>query len=194
MTMRLGAFVLLAALAAFSLTPPAHADGGWLDRPLVNWNRPGMAIPKAPPPDPFADPRCGQFARPVETTEDIAVASAGWTLFNTYQGGWGVKVLSGLSGYDGMCRPFAYQTFVFVDGVFAGTVSPDVMSSRTDGAAVMTSLQPDGEMITAEFVRYTDNDPLCCPSRRSSVTYRIDGGGGRPVLTPVTVTTSSTQE
>jgi hypothetical protein len=193
MTMRLGAFILLAAFAAFSVISPARADGGWLDRPLVNWNRPGMAIPAAPAPDPFVDPRCGRFARPVETAEDAAVAAAGWTLFGMYEGGWGVKVLSGLSGYDGMCRPFAYQTFVFVDGVFAGTISPDVMSSRTDGAAVTTMLQPDGEMITAEFVRYTDDDPLCCPSRRSTVIYRIDGRGRSPVLTPISVSTSTTQ-
>lgn len=194
MVVRLGAFVLVAALAALLITPPVHADGGWLDRPLVNWNRPGVAVPNAPPPDPFVDPRCGRFARPVETAEDASVAAAGWTLFATYQGGWGVKVLSGLSGYDGMCRPFAYQTFVFVDGVFAGTISPDVMSSRTDGAAVTTTLQPDGEMITVEFVRYTDSDPLCCPSRRSSVTYRIERGGSNPVLIPTDVTTSATQE
>jgi hypothetical protein len=52
--------------------------------------------------------------------------------------GPGFKALSkrkrGTAGYDGMCRPRQYQDFVFVGSVFAGTLSPQPMDSRTDGA------------------------------------------------------------
>ena len=50
-------------------------------------------------------------------------------------------MISGLAAYDGMCRPLGYQSFVFVDGVFAGTVSPEPMNSRTTGAATDVNLR-----------------------------------------------------
>lgn len=179
---------LLLTLLATAL--PARADGSWLDQPLVNWNLPGAALP-APPAEEVVNPMCGQDARPVETAEDQALSDAGWTLFGAYQGGWGVTVVSALSGYDGMCRPFGYQFFVFVDGAFAGTISPEPMDSRFDGAATIVRLDAQGR-ISAQFSRYGESDPLCCPSRISFVSYGIDQSQGAPVLVPLDVSTQST--
>src|SRR5262245_27215326 len=163
--------VITAWLAPAAHPDPAAADGGWLDGDVAQWSTPGAPVPAAPtdtgaPPD----PRCQQQARPAETAADRQVQAAGWTLFGSYLGGWGIVSVKGLSGYDGMCRPMGYQEFVFVDGVFAGTISPDVMSSRFDGAGRVTGLFGPDQLI-AEFARYKPSDPLCCPSSSTSMTY-----------------------
>jgi hypothetical protein len=63
------------------------------------------------------------------------------------------------------------------------------MDSRTDGALSIVRLFHANEMV-GEFTRYTATDPLCCPSRTSTVIYRIDPAPRAPVVTPVTVSTS----
>ena len=190
-------FLLTAALmgAILTLLPgAAQADGAWLDGPPVQWNSPGMAVPAAPfteDLDTTGFPFCGRDERPVETFEDEAVANAGWRLFGTYEAGWGVTVIHALTGYDGMCRPMGYQVFVFADGHFAGTISPEPMNSRTDGAGGSVLLLAPGNALSAAFQRYADTDPLCCPSRRSLVGYSIelDRTGTRPVLLVAQVST-----
>jgi hypothetical protein len=78
--------------------------------------------------DPSTNPQCLQGGgRPAETDADQALVANGWTLFSGYMAGWNTVVVRALSGYDGMCRPLGYNAFVFVDGQFAGTISPDVM-------------------------------------------------------------------
>ena len=115
----------------------AGADGAWLDQsPPTGWNVAGAApIPPAPPTTRSSPiPAARRMARPPETDADRQVAGAGWTVSGDYRAGWGVQVVRGLALYDGMCRPLQYQEFVFVDGRFAGTISPSPMDSRTDGA------------------------------------------------------------
>jgi hypothetical protein len=183
------------AVSLLALLPgSSHADGAWLDGPLVQWNSPGMAIPAAPvmnAPDFPGFPPCGRDERPVETFEDEAVAAAGWRLFRTYEAGWGVTVIHALTGYDGMCRPMGYQVFVFANGHFAGTISPEPMNSRTDGAGGTVLLLAPGDALSAAFQRYAESDPLCCPSRRSLVGYSIelDRTATRPVLLVAQVST-----
>jgi hypothetical protein len=127
------------------------------------------------------------------------VAGAGWTVAGDYRAGWGVQVVLGLALYDGMCRPLQYQEFVFVDGRFAGTISPTPMDSRTDGAgeteAILSGIDPaaPGQIVGASFRRYTAADPLCCPSATSFVTYRVERVGDAPLLVPLSVSTSPTQ-
>src|SRR6476659_4167678 len=101
---------MMAALMVTTLAPrPAAADGAWLDNPAGTWNMPNMAMPhptqNRPGPATEVDTRCTQQARPAETDEDRAVERAGWTLFASYEAGWGVRIVRGLAGYDGMCRP-----------------------------------------------------------------------------------------
>jgi hypothetical protein len=94
-------------------------------------------------------------------------------------------VVDAAGGYDGMCRPLAYQSFVFVDGQFVGTISPDPMNSRTTGAGSVITL--DGDRVTARFLRYAPTDPLCCPSRGAVVVdYHVERGPEGPVLRPST--------
>jgi hypothetical protein len=180
----LSAFALLASLAPTA----ASADGAWLDQPLSNWNQVGMDIPQAPPMDPSTNPQCLPQKRPVDTYADQALVDSGWTLFSGYFAGWDTYVVAGLSGYDGMCRPLGYNVFVFADGQFAGTISPDNMDSRTDGAGTVRSFAAR-DSIAAEFQRYTASDPLCCPSGHASVFYKVDHTPAGPVLVPESVTT-----
>lgn len=171
------------ALAVSAVAAPARADGAWLDGPRPNWNVPGGEIPAAPPMDPAVNPRCLDQQRPPETDEDRRVVEKGWTLFGDYRAGWGVVIVKGLSGYDGMCRPLGYQQFVFRDGVFIGTISPAPMDSRTDGAGEVEAILGRGQ-IFARYRRYAPSDPLCCPSGASTVTFEIDERGPAPVLLP----------
>lgn len=187
---------IVLTLAGCAAAPVARIPGAWLDAPLAGWNRPGAPVPAAPPPqgDPPALGRCRDAVRAAVTAEDRAVAGAGWTLVGPVQARAGATIVLGMTSVDGMCRPLGFQSFVFTDGRFAGTLSPVVMNSRTDGAQARTQVVSPTEVV-AEFVRYRDADALCCPSRVSRVTYRIDRAGGRadgdPVLVPVVVTTES---
>jgi hypothetical protein len=171
--------------AALTVLPgSAGADGAWLDQqPLAQWNQADMAVPSATAATPgdLINPRCIESRRPAETLEDSEVEAAGWLLVGEYQAGWGVKIVTGTTGYDGMCRPLGYQQFVFVDGAFAGTISPLPMNSRTDGAASHVFLSAR-DLITVDFARYSASDPLCCPSRSTLASYRIDRTDQGPVL------------
>ena len=185
--------LLAALLAALVLSLPPQAvlaDGAWLGQaPPAPWNTAGGPVPAAPPAAVALDPRCANLARTPETAADGQVAAAGWTLFGTYTGGWGVQIVRGLAGVDGMCRPLQYQEFVFVDGTFAGTVSPGPMDARADGSGGVTGLADGGAQLSASFQRYAAADPLCCPSATSSVTYRIDRAPAPALLVPTAVST-----
>lgn len=168
-----------------------RAQGGgasWLDTPNpASWNKPGSSIPAAPAIEGTADPRCRDQARPPQLDADKRVREQGWDLVGAYQGGWEVLVIRGTAGYDGMCRPRQYQAFVFVRGVFAGTLSPQVMGSRTDGALGSVYLE-SGSRLTAEYHRYGAADALCCPSRTTSVVFDIASSG--PEVRPASTSTS----
>ncbi len=173
-----------AALAAAAVAPaPSRAGGAWLEEPVTRaWNRPGASIPVAPP-GAAIEPRCSGQVRPATSPEDRAIAKAGWALFGPYVRFAGTSVVSGMSGADGMCRPLGYQMFVFVEGRFAGTLSPAPMDSRADGAADAPGLYA-ADRVTVTFRRYAPADPLCCPSGGVAATFRIarEGGGAVVVL------------
>jgi hypothetical protein len=178
----MGLLVILVALPAM-----ARADGSWLDsQPVANWNVAGAALPVAAPSDAPSDSRYVARERAPETPSDAALVAAGWRLFTSYQAGWGVTVALGATGYDGMGRPLQYQAFVFVDGQFAGTLSPELMDSRMDGALDDVTLAgPDA--LVAEFRRYTASDPLCCPSGGATVQYAVQRTAQGPVVAPLQV-------
>jgi hypothetical protein len=177
-------------LANPATSPPSKASQSWLDRQLENWNTAGRDLAKAPPAEePSADvvERC-RLTPPQSTAGERAVAAAGWIPF--LPGGKPlsqneVEIIGGMAGADGMCRPVDYNLFVFVAGKFAGTLSPAVMTSRLDGSSGMVELMSDS--IDAEYSRYTETDPLCCPSSRVRVRYRIERSPD-PVVVPTTVT------
>ena len=65
------------------------------------------------------------------------------------------RVVTAMSGVDGMCRPLGYQAFIYWEGRYAGTLSPTPMNSRTDGAITNIRLV-SGTRIFAEFARYAE--------------------------------------
>jgi hypothetical protein len=154
----------------------------WLDASKpASWNTPGLSVPAAPRIQGAVDPRCREQARPPQSDEDKRVRDQGWDLIGAYQGGWQMIVIRGTAGYDGMCRPLQFQDFVFVRGVFAGTLSPQPMDSRSDGALGRVFLQSK-DQLTAEYERYAATDPLCCPSRTTRIVFEV--AGDVPVVRP----------
>jgi hypothetical protein len=182
---RLGSALALALVASMPSAAQAQDSGSWLDQPLVGWNQAGMPIPAPAPPAGFTlNPSCASTLRWASTPEDQALVDADWSLQPPYLGGWGMTAIIGSSAYDGMCRPLAFNEFVFVDGVLAGTISPELMNSRTSGAGSITSMQ--NGRVTARYVRYALTDPLCCPSMPAvDVTFEIQSTADGPVLVPV---------
>jgi hypothetical protein len=144
---------------------------------------------------------CPFIGRDPQTPEDRQVAAAGWALIGTFEGGYGVMVVTGASDLDGMCRPLGYQTFVFFLERFIGTISPVLMDSRSDGGGGVQSINSpltDGlggpetmPSITATFARYRPSDGACCPSATSTLNFSLVNSGGGWVLTPGTVTTTA---
>lgn len=174
------------ALAAILLAPVAIAqasqDGSWLDEG-TNWNMPSATIPAAPELESSNLSECVHTFRSPRLYEDALVEAAGWTLTGPAQIFGDTTVITGMANADGMCRPFSYQVFVFVDGIFAGTVSPILMDSRTDGSLFDLNLYRDGA-INAAFNRYSPEDALCCASAENRVFYQVEVTPDGPVLNP----------
>jgi hypothetical protein len=174
----------LAAAAGYQAVPPA----AWLDRPLSGWNKPGLAVSKAPRFDESRDEtlkRC-KLTLLRTTAGERQLAEAGWTPFHNFDQQLlrdGIEIVGGMTGADGMCRPTGYNLFVFVDGRFAGSLSPVLMTSRLDGASGAVRIVA-ADAITSDFARYTSADPLCCPSSHVSVRYTVDRSGAQPVVVP----------
>jgi LppP/LprE lipoprotein len=185
--------LLLATLAGCGgITAPAPPrGGGWLDRPLAPWNQAGAPIPRPPEATPHqaeSRERCRAVIRSPVSAADGVLTAAGWWLSGPARTLGDTSVVAASADWDGMCRPWSFQVFVFVGDRFAGTLSPALMDARTDGAWQAVRVESRFRL-TADFLRYTAADPLCCPSRSSEVAYRIDPAAGGPVVVPTTVET-----
>ena len=185
--MKAVAVVVLLGGSVAAQTPPLM----WLDRPLTTWNMPGGIMPSPK----LQHETSAEIARrcafqPITATTpgEQEVAAAGWLPFHIFDRRLAVgdvEIVGGLAAADGMCRPDMFNVFVFVAGKLAGTLSPAEMRPRSDGSiGGAVRLAEDG-IIAAEFARYTEPDPLCCPSTRVSVRYQIDRTSGVPVVVPV---------
>jgi hypothetical protein len=158
------------------------AQDSWLDGGQDGWNAPGMAVPAAASPPTSGSAQCHALVRPAETVEDAAVAEQGWRLYSSYQRGWGITLVGGFLNFDAQCRPVPHQHFVFVDGVFAGTLAPQAMVPRTDGSLINARIGgPDS--VYAVYDRYGLSDPLCCPSNETAVMFTIERTPDGPVVT-----------
>src|SRR5688572_3471436 len=168
------------------------AESTWLDRPLANWNIPGGVMPSAlGKRESIAEitKRCAFLPMKRSTPGERAVADAGrvpFHMFDRHIIERDVEIVGGLADVDGMCQPLDFNVFVFVNGQLAGTLSPNEMSSRTDGS-IGGAIRLAEDTISAEFARYGAADALCCPSERVTVRYRIDRTGSQPVIVPVAV-------
>jgi hypothetical protein len=186
------ALAIISHLAKASAQPVEPARS-WFDSPLFNWNRQGDEFPQLPRPvlagqSPL-DSRCRDQLRQPAVAAERAVVKLGWTLYGPAQIFASARLFTALAGVDGMCRPLGYQAFVYAEGRYAGTLSPMPMNSRTDGALTTVRLV-SATRIIAEFARYRDSDPLCCPSRISTVDYSLRNDE-IPALAAVRVTTSA---
>lgn len=157
-------------------------SGNWLDSD-ANWNSPGAPIPQAPELESTDLATCQHTVRPAALPEDQLVEAAGWTLTNSAQIYGATTLITGMADADGMCRPSAYQVFVFTDGMFSGTLAPIPMNSRTDGSLFKLDLYREG-MLDASFNRYQPGDAQCCASRESRLFYQVEIHNGSPVLVP----------
>ncbi len=182
---------VVAALSAMTSAQTRPVAVSWLDAPLASWNKVGAALSKAPITSTDRDKvmKTCDLKLGRSTPAERALADAGWIPFRNFdqqlaQGD--IEIMDGMSGADGMCRPMGYNIFVFVGGSFAGTLSPNLMSSRSDASSGAVRIL-DADTVSAEFVRYTDKDPLCCASSRVTVRYRIDRTGRQPVVMPLDV-------
>lgn len=174
---------MCAAISGFSQPKSGKKEKPrlWLDaaKPQV-WNHAGRRIPRVPR-GAGLDESCSKDRYQAQSAEEKSVAAAGWFLIAKAVNHNGITVVGGQASNDGMCRPTEYQYFVFVRGEFAGTLSPALMNSRTDGSAVDVSVPGDGRIV-ADFLRYGDQDALCCPSRISSVEFGEVEVQGKPVV------------
>ncbi|NTX61760.1 LppP/LprE family lipoprotein [Myxococcus sp. CA051A] len=186
---------VLTSLFAMAASDDSVSTGStWLDaKPLPTWNTSGARLPKALPGDgqSLRTGRCARFARKPTTASDRALVKAGWTLLGPLQVFDTTEVITAAAEGDGMCRAMGFQVFVFVDGRFAGTLAPEPMTDRFDGAMGEVRLYSPRNL-TATVRRYAADDPLCCPSRQGSVQYELQPGPKGPVVTATQATTSPT--
>lgn len=179
-----GLALMSALLALTVLVWPAQAlAASWLDGQIVNWNTPGMEVPRAPEKrwGALQSDVCPDEAVSLDTPEGRQVADAGWLQSGEVARGWGMTIIWAQQGVDGMCRPSHSQIFVFAKGKYAGSVSPEIMHSRVDGDGHVVWLGPSA--IVVEYIRYAPSDPLCCPSRpKTQLGFRIEDTVAGPVL------------
>ena len=183
-------FYLISSLFLLSLliaTPGTNAqtnpDGSWLDG-NTNWNQAGLSIPKAPSYEEGNNlSNCEDTLRPAALPEDELVEAAGWALTSAAQIYGSTTVVTGMGDADGMCRPLDFQTFVFTDGKFVGTLSPILMDSRTDGSLIDIDLFQAG-LIRARFNRYAPEDALCCASEESQLFFQLETQDDTSTLIP----------
>ncbi|WP_338867323.1 LppP/LprE family lipoprotein [Myxococcus stipitatus] len=184
----------LFALGAPQPETPVAKGSAWVDAsPIPAWNRPNGPIPKAHKGNgqSLSTGPCAKLARKPSTTADRAVMKAGWTLLGALQVFDTTEVITAASEGDGMCRAMGFQVFVFVSGRFAGTLSPEPMSDRFDGAMGDVRIT-SAKNLSATVRRYAEEDPLCCPSREASVDYEVQSGPKGPVVTATQATTQAT--
>ncbi len=161
-------------LQSSSTLQAQQSAGAWLDRPLVNWNRQSTELPRpvASMDQQEIQTRCPNLLRQADSPFEHELVNAGWLLYGALQSFGVTKVITAMSGVDNECRPLGYQAFVYWGDSYAGTLSPVMMDSLTNGALTTIRLI-SANNISAEFARYTENDSSCCPRRMSYVTYEV---------------------
>jgi hypothetical protein len=180
----------LIALLVMANARPAVDGRGWLDDDAT-WNSAGMSIPAAPSQSYEGDQRCQGLVRPAETSEDDRIVASGWRLYGDYRRGWDMTLVGGFLNFDAMCRPVPFQQFVFAGDVFVGTLAPQPMMPRSDGALTDARIIGEGT-VYAVYERYASTDALCCPSAETRVTFLIEQTPAGPVLIRQSTDTMST--
>lgn len=185
--------MLLVGLLVVSVSAGRAVDAAsWLDRPLAPWNTLEARLPQAQVGREARDKilnRCTLTPRQSTPAERL-LAAAGWVPFLQFDRQLvrdDVEIVGGMTAADNDCRPVDFNIFVFVWGRFAGTLSPNQMTSTKDGSAGAIRIGAN-DTITADFARYVREDLECCPSSHVTVRYQITRKGGQAVVTPIRVT------
>ncbi|QSQ16597.1 LppP/LprE family lipoprotein [Myxococcus landrumensis] len=184
----------LLALGALPPEAPVATGSAWVDtQPIPAWNKPNSPLPKAPKGNgqSLRTGPCARLARKPTTASDRALMKAGWTLLGPLKIFDTTEVITAAAEGDGMCRAMGFQVFVFVDSRFAGTLSPEPMSDRFDGAMGEVHIL-GAKNLSATVRRYSAEDPLCCPSREANVDYEVQSAPKGPVVTATQATTQPT--
>ena len=166
----------------------AQLAAGWLDRPMAGWNQPTTNVPASritADAEATLERRCGAPQSASARSVD-AIRKARWVPFlhlDQTIASNDIEVIGGMTGATPGCEPLYFNLFVFVGGVFAGTVSPAMMAPSRDGTAGAVRIT-GADTLTVEFARYMPGDAECCPSSRVRVSYKIDKTGAGPTLIP----------
>ena len=187
--MRVSTGLLVSAFAMFAIFATASTyaqSGAWLDKPLTGWNQNGTMPPRGSGSESreALARRCGTAGSKVSANASGALGKPGWVPFLHVDRQIvrdDIEVVGGMSAAGPGCEPTTFNLFIFVGGVFAGTLSPVAMTPARDGVAGAVRIV-SADAITAEFARYTPSDAECCPSSRVRVTYRIERSSGRATL------------
>jgi len=188
---KIGLAALACCLSAFA---QREAPKSWFDvfeaKGGKTWNRVGRRIPKPPHPTELEFCRAEKYT--ARTSEERAVAALGWALLGAADMHNEISVVGAVASRDGMCRPNEFQYFVFANAKFVGTLSPGVMFARDDGAISGIAIPGDGRIVV-EYLRYSQNDPLCCPSRITTADFAVRSEKGKPVLAITAMRTGPTR-
>jgi heat shock protein HslJ len=161
------------------------AQSDWLDMsPLPNWNTRSRDILQTEKISADELKHCGVTIRQPSLAQDFLLTKMNWTLVGAAQVHGKTTVIGTAGAFDGMCRPLEFQMRVFVGNRVAGTLSPAPTDARTDGSLVGVKMTT-GTTLTAEYLRYRESDPLCCPYKTEAVTFVIKPeAGGNFLLVP----------
>jgi len=176
-------FAIFAAILPFSFNAFAQTSQ-WLDmKPLPNWNSRKRVILETKKISASELKRCSTSVRQPSLPQDFILTKMNWTLTGAAQVFGNTAVITTAEGFDGMCRPLKFETYVFVGNRLAGGLTPGPEDSRTDGSVINVNLYSETDL-SAEFARYRDSDALCCPYKTERVTYKVKPDGRNFLLVP----------
>lgn len=148
------------------LAEPAKAG---TSKPASAATSPAVTALSSPVAMPFASlsRHCEASASNPQAPEEVTLLANGQnhlTGRNIRTGPGGeIFIVEAALGYDGQCRPSPFQVYVFSHGTLAGTLSPQPMQARTDGAISDFKLI-DPEHLQIDIEHYKAGDPACCAS------------------------------
>lgn len=178
-------FIFAVCLTVLSFGFDAFAQTSqWLDmKPLPNWNSRKRVILETKKMAAAELKRCSTSVRQPSLPQDFLLTKMNWTLTGAAQVFGNTAVITTAEGFDGMCRPLKYETYVFVGNKLAGGLTPGPENSRADGSIINVNLYSETDL-SAEFARYRDSDALCCPNKTERVTYKVKPDGRNFLLVP----------
>lgn len=168
--------LLALALSFLALGQPPSKS--WLDRPAYDWNR-GLSSLPYPDKSYEHDVKCNSFAKRPTTRGESLIVARGWKIFESETIGR-MRLVTAASAITYQCRAMGYQVIVLWDDQFLGTLSPILMDSRADSS--IAKWDASDVSVSVRFVRFSAEDPNCCPSRFQIVKFELVDGAKPQLL------------